>query len=235
MVLRELADRLRDGVRAGDVVGRIGGDEFVAICADADPRDGESIAERILDRRRRQPILLEGVAITRLDERRRRHVSCPTPTPADRRSAADHGRTPRCTARRPRARAESRWSRARSAETSSEAALRGWRYGPRTAAQATGVTRSHTKPCAGSTRPAARSTPAPRTTSVAAAAEAAQGRAFDQRRVIADVREHQDRLRVRPAADSRAPTDAAHRTRSSSPPANSGVSFRARISAVSPV
>ena len=42
-------DRLRRGVRSGDIVGRIGGDEFVVICADADLAGGESIAERILD------------------------------------------------------------------------------------------------------------------------------------------------------------------------------------------
>lgn len=47
-VLRELAARLRAGVRSGDVVGRIGGDEFVAICPDADIAAAESIAERIL-------------------------------------------------------------------------------------------------------------------------------------------------------------------------------------------
>jgi diguanylate cyclase (GGDEF)-like protein/PAS domain S-box-containing protein len=48
MVLTELAARLTRGVRAGDVVGRIGGDEFVAICADADQEAAEAIAERIL-------------------------------------------------------------------------------------------------------------------------------------------------------------------------------------------
>jgi diguanylate cyclase (GGDEF)-like protein/PAS domain S-box-containing protein len=47
-VLVELATRLRNGVRAGDVVGRIGGDEFVAICADADVTAATAIAERIL-------------------------------------------------------------------------------------------------------------------------------------------------------------------------------------------
>lgn len=47
-VLIELARRLSTGVRAGDVVGRIGGDEFVAICADADVKAGLSVAERVL-------------------------------------------------------------------------------------------------------------------------------------------------------------------------------------------
>ena len=35
-------------MRTGDLVGRIGGDEFVAICADADVAAAESIAARIL-------------------------------------------------------------------------------------------------------------------------------------------------------------------------------------------
>ena len=47
-VLVELSTRLRHGVRADDVVGRIGGDEFVAICANADFEAAASIAERIL-------------------------------------------------------------------------------------------------------------------------------------------------------------------------------------------
>lgn len=47
-VLAELAARLERGARAGDVVGRIGGDEFVAVCAGADADAAGSIAERIL-------------------------------------------------------------------------------------------------------------------------------------------------------------------------------------------
>lgn len=46
-VLRAIAERLRTAVRAEDVVGRIGGDEFVAICADADAEGAASIAARI--------------------------------------------------------------------------------------------------------------------------------------------------------------------------------------------
>jgi diguanylate cyclase (GGDEF)-like protein/PAS domain S-box-containing protein len=48
MVLVELALRLSAGVRSEDVVGRIGGDEFVAICANADEAAATAIAERIL-------------------------------------------------------------------------------------------------------------------------------------------------------------------------------------------
>ncbi|WP_159499315.1 GGDEF domain-containing protein [Microbacterium sp. 18062] len=46
-VLRTLAQRLRGAVRVDDIVGRIGGDEFVAICANADAEGAWTIAERI--------------------------------------------------------------------------------------------------------------------------------------------------------------------------------------------
>lgn len=50
-VLREFATRLRQSVRAGDVVGRFGGDEFVVICADLDgPHQIRGVAQKVLDR-----------------------------------------------------------------------------------------------------------------------------------------------------------------------------------------
>ncbi|WP_374315291.1 diguanylate cyclase domain-containing protein [Microbacterium sp.] len=48
-VLVELATRLRDSVRAGDTLGRIGGDEFVVVCRHADAEAAEAVAERILE------------------------------------------------------------------------------------------------------------------------------------------------------------------------------------------
>jgi diguanylate cyclase (GGDEF)-like protein/PAS domain S-box-containing protein len=61
-VLTQIAERLRTGVRAGDVVGRIGGDEFVAICAAADAEAAASIAERIRVETR-APMLVRGVSL----------------------------------------------------------------------------------------------------------------------------------------------------------------------------
>ena len=46
-VLREVAERLRNAVRADDILGRMGGDEFVVICPTADARAAASIAERL--------------------------------------------------------------------------------------------------------------------------------------------------------------------------------------------
>jgi diguanylate cyclase (GGDEF)-like protein/PAS domain S-box-containing protein len=60
-VLVELANRLQAGVRAGDVVGRIGGDEFVALCRDADADAAASIAERILSTTRAPIAVHNGV------------------------------------------------------------------------------------------------------------------------------------------------------------------------------
>ena len=46
-VLEQVARRIRSGVRHDDEVGRYGGDEFVAVCEDADREAAASIAERI--------------------------------------------------------------------------------------------------------------------------------------------------------------------------------------------
>lgn len=46
-VLREVATRLRDVVRDGDVIGRLGGDEFIVLCPDTDDEQAEAIAERL--------------------------------------------------------------------------------------------------------------------------------------------------------------------------------------------
>ena len=59
VVLRAVAERLRDGVRAGDTVARLGGDEFAILVEDAEGADYVTgLAERLLDELRR-PILVD--------------------------------------------------------------------------------------------------------------------------------------------------------------------------------
>jgi diguanylate cyclase (GGDEF)-like protein len=48
-VLREAARRLRSCARGDDMVARLGGDEFAVLAPDADPREMETLAERVLD------------------------------------------------------------------------------------------------------------------------------------------------------------------------------------------
>lgn len=63
VVLGELAGRLASAVRPHDLVGRIGGDEFVVICGDADAAAAASIAERIGEVSR-QPLTVSGETLT---------------------------------------------------------------------------------------------------------------------------------------------------------------------------
>jgi diguanylate cyclase (GGDEF)-like protein/PAS domain S-box-containing protein len=46
-VLQQVAERLRHVVRAGDTIGRYGGDEFVIICDDTDADAAQAVADRI--------------------------------------------------------------------------------------------------------------------------------------------------------------------------------------------
>ena len=59
-VLGHVADLVRSTIRASDVAGRFGGDEFALILPDTD-RDGAArVAERILDALRTSPLVVEG-------------------------------------------------------------------------------------------------------------------------------------------------------------------------------
>jgi diguanylate cyclase (GGDEF)-like protein len=49
-VLRRLAELLRDSLRASDLAGRMGGDEFVAALVEADEEAGARLLERLRDR-----------------------------------------------------------------------------------------------------------------------------------------------------------------------------------------
>ena len=55
-VLVEVARRLRASVRDGDVVGRIGGDEFVVLCRSADPARGAAAAAERIGRQLAAPV-----------------------------------------------------------------------------------------------------------------------------------------------------------------------------------
>jgi diguanylate cyclase (GGDEF)-like protein len=62
-VLRLTAERLLAGVRSGDIVGRLGGDEFLIVCPDvATPEIALSLAQRI-GTSLAQTIVLESTAI----------------------------------------------------------------------------------------------------------------------------------------------------------------------------
>lgn len=58
-LLMLVADRLVDTVRADDVVGRIGGDEFVVVCADLDAHGARALGDRIRHALR-EPFDLDG-------------------------------------------------------------------------------------------------------------------------------------------------------------------------------
>lgn len=46
-ILTQAADRLRDAMRSGDTLARVGGDEFAAVCEELGDDDGVTVAERL--------------------------------------------------------------------------------------------------------------------------------------------------------------------------------------------
>jgi diguanylate cyclase (GGDEF)-like protein/PAS domain S-box-containing protein len=61
-LLRYVAQRLRRAVRPGDLVARVGGDEFCTVCTDIDSSHAMELAERIVHAFA-DPIALEGVSV----------------------------------------------------------------------------------------------------------------------------------------------------------------------------
>lgn len=55
-VLVEVADRLLKAVRSGDLLGRYGGDEFLAVLVGGDPTAANAVARRAIDLMRKSPI-----------------------------------------------------------------------------------------------------------------------------------------------------------------------------------
>jgi two-component system, cell cycle response regulator len=62
-VLRETARRLKAGVRAYDSVGRLGGEEFIAVLPECDAKTGLSVAQRLCRSLAETPTMYNGKAI----------------------------------------------------------------------------------------------------------------------------------------------------------------------------
>jgi diguanylate cyclase (GGDEF)-like protein len=62
-VLRVVAQRLQHCVRAGDAVGRLGGDEFLVVCRGLTPDEGAALQRRI-EQTVSEPISWEGNTIS---------------------------------------------------------------------------------------------------------------------------------------------------------------------------
>ena len=61
-VLREVAARMAASCRAGDLLGRVGGEEFLAVFADVTAQEAAPIAERLREAVARTPVAPGGVA-----------------------------------------------------------------------------------------------------------------------------------------------------------------------------
>ena len=59
-VLREVAGRMAGSCRAGDLLGRVGGEEFLAVFADVTAEEAAVIAERLREAVARAPVVIEG-------------------------------------------------------------------------------------------------------------------------------------------------------------------------------
>jgi diguanylate cyclase (GGDEF)-like protein len=59
-VLKEVAGRMAASCRGGDLLGRVGGEEFLAVFADVTLAEAEVIAERLREAVERVPVMIEG-------------------------------------------------------------------------------------------------------------------------------------------------------------------------------
>ena len=59
-VLKEVAGRMAASCRGGDLLGRVGGEEFLAVFADVTAEEAEVIAERLREAVARAPVPIEG-------------------------------------------------------------------------------------------------------------------------------------------------------------------------------
>ncbi len=60
LLLKQAARRMKHALRASDLLGRLGGDEFIALLIKASPDETARIAERLLNTLRERPFRLEG-------------------------------------------------------------------------------------------------------------------------------------------------------------------------------
>ena len=70
-VLKEVASRMAASCRSGDLLGRLGGEEFLAVFADVTGPEAQAIAERLREAVEQPPIPLGGSASVRGDDQRR--------------------------------------------------------------------------------------------------------------------------------------------------------------------
>jgi diguanylate cyclase (GGDEF)-like protein len=62
-ILRALAQRLREGTRSTDTVGRAGSDEFIVVCPETDAAGAARVAEKLISEAARSPVVVAGASV----------------------------------------------------------------------------------------------------------------------------------------------------------------------------